>query len=154
MSIDSIDSRRKFLQTSGLGIGWLAALDHVPAKRRGRHRGSAGPQSAAVARHGQKRDLPVHAGRAQPGGHVRSRSRCSTKLHGQHPPESFGDEDFQNGKFHDSMILGSKRTFKKYGQSGIEVSDLFPHDVAARRRSGDHPLRAITKASRTRRRSS
>jgi hypothetical protein len=48
------------------------------------------------------------------------------KLHGQHPPESFGDEDFQNGKFRDTKILASKRTFKRYGQSGIEVSDLFP----------------------------
>jgi hypothetical protein len=35
--------------------------------------------------------------------------------------------DFQNGKFRDTVILGSKRSFKKYGQSGIEVSDLFPH---------------------------
>ena len=49
------------------------------------------------------------------------------KLHGQHPPDSFGNEDFQNGKFRDTVILGSKRTFKKYGQSGIEVSDLFPY---------------------------
>jgi hypothetical protein len=49
------------------------------------------------------------------------------KLHGQHPPASFGDEDFQNGKFAQSTILGSKRTFKKYGQSGMEVSDLFPY---------------------------
>ena len=49
------------------------------------------------------------------------------KLHGQHPPDSFGNEDFQNGKFRDTVILGSKRRFKKYGQSGIEVSDLFPH---------------------------
>ena len=49
------------------------------------------------------------------------------KLHGQHPPASFGNEDFQNGKFLDTVILGSKRTFKQYGQSGIEVSDLFPH---------------------------
>ena len=26
-----------------------------------------------------------------------------------------------------SRILGTKRTFQKYGKSGIEVSDLFPH---------------------------
>ena len=49
------------------------------------------------------------------------------KLNGQHPPDSFGNEDFQNGKLRDTVILGSKRTFKKYGQSGLEVSDLFPH---------------------------
>jgi hypothetical protein len=49
------------------------------------------------------------------------------KLHGQHPPDSFGNEDFQNGKLRDTVILGSKRTFRKYGQSGLEISDLFPH---------------------------
>ena len=27
----------------------------------------------------------------------------------------------------DAKLLGTKRTFKKYGKSGIEVSDLFPH---------------------------
>src|SRR5207245_7658913 len=27
----------------------------------------------------------------------------------------------------DAKLLGSKRTFRKHGQSGIEVSDLFPH---------------------------
>ena len=62
------------------------------------------------------------------------------KLHGQHPPESFGNEDFQNGKFRDTVILGSKRTFKKYGQSGIEVSDLFPHTSQVRGRPRHHSL--------------
>src|SRR5947208_174208 len=46
------------------------------------------------------------------------------RLNGQHPPESFGNEDFQNGQFRNLVILASKRTFKKYGESGIEVSDL------------------------------
>jgi hypothetical protein len=27
----------------------------------------------------------------------------------------------------DAKLLGTKRTFQKYGRSGIEVSDLFPH---------------------------
>jgi hypothetical protein len=49
------------------------------------------------------------------------------KLDGQHPPESFGNVDFQNGQFRDSIILGSKRTFRKHGESGTEVSDLFPY---------------------------
>ena len=50
-----------------------------------------------------------------------------SQLHGKHPPASFGDEDFQNGKFKDLVVLGSKRTFKKHGQSGIDCSDLLPH---------------------------
>jgi hypothetical protein len=49
------------------------------------------------------------------------------KLSGQHPPESFGDADFQDGKFRTTFLLASRRTFKRYGESGIEISDLFPY---------------------------
>ena len=48
------------------------------------------------------------------------------QLDGQPRPEEFGEAKYQFVKS-DAKLLGSKRTFKKYGQSGIEVSDLFPH---------------------------
>jgi hypothetical protein len=48
------------------------------------------------------------------------------KLHGQKRPASFGEAKYQYVN-EASRCLGTKRTFKKYGQSGIEVSDLFPH---------------------------
>jgi hypothetical protein len=50
------------------------------------------------------------------------------KLHGQKRPAEFGEAKYQfvNDK---SRLLGTKRTFRKYGQSGIEVSDLFPHQA-------------------------
>ena len=48
------------------------------------------------------------------------------KLDGQKRPAEFGDVKYQNVNSA-SRILGTKRTFKKCGQSGIEVSDLFPH---------------------------
>lgn len=50
------------------------------------------------------------------------------KLDGQKRPAEFGDVKYQNVNTQ-SRLLGSKRTFKKYGQSGIEVSDLFPHQA-------------------------
>ena len=124
MSIEH--SRRKFLQTSGFGIGWLAALDlfQRPA--------AAGPTSPMAPR------TPPLPATAKSVIHLFMQGGPSqvdtydpkpllTKLNGQHPPESFGNEDFQNGKFRDTVILGSKRSFKQYGKSGIEVSDLFPH---------------------------
>ena len=49
-----------------------------------------------------------------------------TKLDGQPRPKEFGEAKYQFVKS-DAKLLGSKRTFKKFGQSGIEVSDLFPH---------------------------
>src|SRR5579871_3587159 len=49
-----------------------------------------------------------------------------TKLNGQLRPAEFGAPKYQFIK-PNAKLLASKRTFKKYGQSGIEVSDLFPH---------------------------
>ncbi len=48
------------------------------------------------------------------------------KLNGQKRPASFGEAKYQFVSTN-ARLLGTKRTFKKYGQSGIEVSDLFPH---------------------------
>src|ERR1700689_2853507 len=48
------------------------------------------------------------------------------KLDGQKRPAEFGDVQYQNVNSN-SRILGTKRTFKKCGKSGIEVSDLFPY---------------------------
>ena len=48
------------------------------------------------------------------------------KLHGQPLPTEFGGvkyQQIQNG----AKLLGSARNFKRHGQTGIEVSDLFPN---------------------------
>jgi hypothetical protein len=50
------------------------------------------------------------------------------QLDGQKRPAEFGDVKYQNVNS-ESRILGCKRTFQKYGKSGIEVSDLFPHQA-------------------------
>ena len=124
MSIDQ--SRRKFLQTSGLGIGWLAALDlfHRTAAA-----GPAGPLAPKTPPLPATAKSVIHlfmqGGPSQVDTY--DPKPLLTKLDGQRPPRSFGDEDFQNGKFKDLVILGSKRTFKKYGRSGLEISDLFPY---------------------------
>lgn len=49
-------------------------------------------------------------------------------LHGQKRPAEFGEAKYQFVQ-KEAKILGTKRTFKKYGQSGIEVSDLLPHQA-------------------------
>lgn len=49
------------------------------------------------------------------------------RLDGQRPPPSFGNADFQNGKFLEQSLLASRRTFARHGKSGIEISDLLPH---------------------------
>ncbi len=48
------------------------------------------------------------------------------KLDGQPRPAEFGEAKYQFIQ-KDARLLGSARKFRKYGQSGIEVSDLFPN---------------------------
>ena len=48
------------------------------------------------------------------------------RLSGQKRPAEFGEVKYQFVNSN-ATLLGTKRTFKKYGQSGIEVSDLLPH---------------------------
>src|SRR5688572_11260344 len=49
-----------------------------------------------------------------------------TRLHGEKLPASFGPVKTRRG-VDKNRLLASKRTFRKHGKSGIEVSDWFPH---------------------------
>ena len=51
------------------------------------------------------------------------------KLDGQPRPKEFGEAKYQFVQ-RNAKLLGTRRTFRKYGQSGIEVSDLFPHTAS------------------------
>ncbi len=48
------------------------------------------------------------------------------RLHGQPRPAEFGEARYQFIR-PDARLLGSARKFARHGQSGLEVSDLFPH---------------------------
>src|SRR6266481_248887 len=48
------------------------------------------------------------------------------KLDGQRRPAEFGEARYQFIQ-PTAKLFGTKRSFRKYGESGIEVSDLFPH---------------------------
>ena len=48
------------------------------------------------------------------------------RLHGEKLPASFGPVKTRRG-VDKNKLLATKRTFKQYGQSGIDVSDLFPN---------------------------
>src|SRR5881227_3828951 len=51
------------------------------------------------------------------------------ELNGQAIPESFieGKRFAFMGSSHGTKLLGSRRAFKRYGQSGMWVSEMFPH---------------------------
>jgi hypothetical protein len=48
------------------------------------------------------------------------------RLHGARRPAEFGEARYQQITG-DARLLGSARRFARHGQSGVEVSDLFPH---------------------------
>ena len=117
------NSRRFFLKHSGLGLGWLAAtelfsssIQAAPLDTRAPHR----PTKAKRVIHLFMQGGPSHIDTFDP-------KPLLNRLDGQHPPASFGNEDFQNGKFLEQTLLGSRRSFGRHGQSGLEISDLFPH---------------------------
>jgi hypothetical protein len=55
------------------------------------------------------------------------------RFDGQLVPPSFNSEglSLQNLRVSEARLMGSRRTFKKHGQSGLEVSDLFERTASA-----------------------
>src|SRR5437763_16381511 len=126
----SIRSRREFLERAGCGFGQLA-LSYLLASQTSQAAPAAvinpmapkAPHFPATAKN--VIFLFMHGGPS----HIETfdPKPALNKLDGQHVPASFGSVQLQFSKFEQSTVLGCRRSFRKYGQSGIEVSDLFPH---------------------------
>jgi len=111
MSIE--ENRRQFLTRAGMGFGALAANAILSAQR---SRGGTAKSVISLFMHGG----PSHLDTFDP-------KPVLNKMHGQLVPDSFGDVRLQFSTFKERPILGSGRTFRRHGQSGLEISDLFPH---------------------------
>src|SRR6188768_3998179 len=117
------ERRREFLRQSCCGFGGLAlatmAGEAVPAA-------SAATPLAARAPH-----LPAKAKSViflfMAGGpsHIETfdPKPLLNRLNGQARPAEFGEAKYQFIQ-RDARLLGTRRTFRRYGESGIEVSDL------------------------------
>ena len=131
------ESRRSFLKHSGLGLGWLAAMDLFrqtssaadPVLARRPHL----PATARRVIHLFMQGGPSHIDTFDP-------KPLLNRLDGQRPPASFGDEDFQNGKFQQQALLGSKRTFTRHGPVGAGNFRPVSSDSETRRRPRGHSL--------------
>jgi len=126
--------RRQFLARSGLGFGSLALASLLDSD--GCRQSQAAGSPAAVAN-----PLAARRPQGQPAATsviflfmTGGPSQVETfdpkpmlgKLHGQPVPQSFGRVQTQrvNEK---SLLLGSQRRFQRCGESGLIMSDLFPH---------------------------
>jgi hypothetical protein len=119
-------SRREFLERAGLGFGSVAAaylLNRDPLLAAPSPLAPKAPPLPASAK--RVISLFMHGGPS----HLETfdPKPLLNKLNGQPVPESFGTVQLQFSEFRKQPILGTKRNFAKYGQSGIEISDLFPH---------------------------
>jgi hypothetical protein len=123
-------SRRDFLEKAGLGFGslavaWLLGRDTAlaaPATLAGR--GALAPKPPHFpARAKSVIFLFMHGGPS----HVDTfdPKPLLAQLDGKPVPPSFGKVDFQFTKIEKVPIMASRRAFKKRGQSGLEISDLF-----------------------------
>jgi len=120
--------RRQFLERSGLGFGRLALSSLLgpqvspPAASTNPLAAKAPPLPAGAKNviflfmHGG----PSHIDAFDP-------KPLLAKLEGQPVPESFGTVRLQFSKFKEVPLLASRRTYRRYGQSGVEISDLFPN---------------------------
>ena len=131
-----------------LGDGVRVAGPRDPAGRGGRpgpgrdrvDHDPAGGTPAAVRAQGQAGHPPVHERRAVAGRHVRPQAGAVEAIAARRCPLDLRTERKTGAAF------GSPFKFKKYGQSGIEVSELFASDGRARRRHLRHPLDARRRA--------
>ena len=118
-------TRREFVRDACCGFGGLAlaSLLHDEQLRAA----PASPLLAKQAHHAAKAKSVIFLFMAGGPSHLETfdPKPLLNKLNGQVRPAEFGEAKYQFIQ-RDARLLGTQRTFKKYGESGIEVSDLFP----------------------------
>jgi hypothetical protein len=129
---ESAHSRRDFLARAGGGLGLLALLDLLEGDARGAETSARDPANPMAARRPHRpataRSViwcfldggPSHIDLFDP-------KPALTKLDGQPLPSSFKRPVTAMGRTAYTPLLASKRHFKRHGQSGLWVSDWYPH---------------------------
>lgn len=118
-------SRRQFLSKAGMGIGSLALLDLMEREAGA----AANPLAPALPHHPPRAkaviSLFMHGGPSQVD--TFDPKPLLTKYAGQTLPPSFSNLNLEFTKTSTAKVLASRRSFRRCGRSGIEISDLFEH---------------------------
>lgn len=119
-------TRREFLRDGFCGFGWLALASMLHQERV--RSAILNPLTAKPSGQRPKAKAVIFLFMAGGPSHIETfdPKPLLNKLTGQPRPKEFGEARYQFVK-KDAKLLGTRRTFQKYGQSGLEVSDLFPH---------------------------
>jgi len=124
LSTTSVD-RRKFLCSACCGFGGLAFASMIARQQA---LAATNPLAAKTLHFAAQADAVIFLFMAGGPSHLETfdPKPLLNKLDGQPRPREFGEAKYQFIQS-DAKLLGSRRSFQRYGQSGIEVSDLFPH---------------------------
>jgi hypothetical protein len=119
-------TRREFVRDAFCGFGGLALASLV--SREQARADAAHPLAARPPHHAAKAKAVIFLFMAGGPSHLETfdPKPLLNKLDGQPRPQEFGEAKYQFIQ-RDAKILGTRRTFKKFGQAGLDVSDLFPH---------------------------
>jgi hypothetical protein len=125
-TFDTSLGRRRFLRDAFCGFGSLALASLL--EREQLKAAPLSPLSARPPPNQARADAVIFLFMAGGPSHIDTfdPKPLLNKLDGQPRPTEFGEAKYQFVR-KDARLLGSKRTFRRYGQSGIEVSDLFPY---------------------------
>ncbi len=117
-------TRRELLERSGLGVGWLGALDLLqPPPSGASATGSRSPLAVRPPHFPARAKRVIHLFMNGGVSHIDSfdPKPVLTKFHGQTLPTHLKTERKTGAAF------GSPFQFRKHGESGIDISELFPH---------------------------
>lgn len=117
-------TRRELLQRGGLGLGWLGALDLlVPRMAGASETGSRSPLAVRAPHFPGRAKRVIHLFMNGGVSHIDSfdPKPILSQYHGRSLPTSQKTERKTGAAF------GSPFQFQKWGESGIDISDLFPH---------------------------
>jgi hypothetical protein len=119
-------TRREFVRDACCGFGGLALatmLEQEQARASG-----VNPLGPKPPHHAAKARAVIFLFMAGGPSHLETfdPKPLLNQLDGQPRPKEFGEAKYQfiQGE---AKLLGTRRKFEKHGQSGVEVSDLFPH---------------------------
>jgi hypothetical protein len=123
-------SRREFLEQAGGGFGLLALFAMMEQDRLfGDVTGAADPLAPKPPHFPAKAKSVIYLFMHGGPSHLDTfdPKPLLEKLDGQKLPESFRNLRLQFTNAADAPLLASRRQFQKYGQCGMDVSDLFPN---------------------------
>jgi hypothetical protein len=128
--------RREFLRSAGAGFGMIAltallAEDGLLAEEPSRASRDGDPLAPKLPHHAPRARRVIFLFMSGGPSHLETFDPKPElqRLHGQRLPDSFGLVKTRRG-VEKNRLLATGRTFRKHGQSGIEVSDLLPHTAA------------------------